>query len=168
MTEEPKATEDEPKICTVDGLRKVCETHPKLLLISTSKERKNFIQKFVNEAVPTDTSVASFETEGSCETLEKLGMKNACKAILYEKGKLKREITLQNNDIKDAIALMKLMYEKEKEPECEPCKTELIINKKGWKLKPEANKQCHQTLADIEKLRPDVRKYLEKHIESVD
>lgn len=166
MTEESKATEEEPTICTVDGLRKVCETHPKLLLISTGKERKNFLQKFVDEAVPTDTSVASFETGGSCETLEKLGLKNTCKAILYEKGKVKGEIILQNDDVKDSIALMKMIYEKEKEPECKPCKTELIIDKKGWKLKPEVNKQCSQTLADIDKLRPDVRKYLEKHIES--
>lgn len=168
MTEEPKATEEEPKICTVDGLRKICETHPKLLLISASKERKNFLQKFVNEAVPTDTSVASFDTDGSCETLEKLGMKNTCKAILYEKGKVKREIILQNDDNKDSIALMKMIYEKGEEPECEPCKTELIINKRGWKMKLEANKQCSQTLADIDKLRPDVRKYLEKHISDVE
>jgi hypothetical protein len=88
-----------------------------LLLISTKKEREGFIRKLVNEAVPKDTSVVAFQTGGSCETLEKLGMKDACKAILLEKGEVRREVIFQDDDVKDSIALMKMLYEKEKEPE---------------------------------------------------
>jgi hypothetical protein len=165
MTEEQKVTgAEELRICSVNDLQKSCEKHPRLLLVSMKKEREAFLQKFVNEAVPKDTSVVAVETGGSCETLEKLGMKDACKAVFFEKGRIKREISLQDDDLKDTIALTRMIYEKEDPPECESCKAEILIDKKGWKLKPEHTEQCSRTLSNLGELRPDVRKYFEKHM----
>ena len=60
MTEAPDSTqEEELEICSIDSLQKVCEKHPKLLLISMNKERKEFIEKFVDAAVPKDLTVAA-------------------------------------------------------------------------------------------------------------
>jgi hypothetical protein len=115
MVEETSTAQgEEPEICSVDSLQKVCLKHPKLLLISTKKEREGFIQKFTDVAVPEDMEVVALETGGTCEIVEKLGMKDACKAVLIEKGKVKREINLQNDDVKDAINLMKMLIEDKK------------------------------------------------------
>ena len=115
MTEAPDTDQDEElQICSIDSLRKICEKHPKLLLISTKKERKEFIQKFTDVAAPKDLDVVAVETGGPCEIVEKLGIKDASTAVLIEKGKVKNRITLQNDDVKDAVGLMKMLTEDKK------------------------------------------------------
>ena len=116
MTETQNTTQEELQICSISNLQKICEKHPKILLISTNKEREDFIQKFTDVAAPKDLDVVAVETGGSCEIVEKLGMKDTCKAILIERGKVKREIILKNDDVKDAVALMKMLSGDKKGP----------------------------------------------------
>ena len=115
MTEEPNTTQgEEPEICSVDSLQKVCEKYHKLLLISVSKERKDFIKKFMDEATPKDLDVVAVETGGPCEIVEKLGMKDTSTAVLVVKGEIKAKINLVNDDVRDAVGLMKMLSEDKK------------------------------------------------------
>ena len=164
MAEAPNATENEEPICSVDSLQKFYEKHPRILLIATKDDRKDFAKKFANEAAPDDVAIVEVQAGGSCEVIEKLGLKDTPTAILVEKGEVKNRITLQDDDVKDTISLIKMLSEKA-EPSADSCKAEVVIDKKGWKLKFEPGSPCERAYSGLDKLRPDVKKYLTKHIE---
>ncbi len=125
---------DEPRICSIDSLRKLYEKHPKILFIATEEDRKDFAEKFANEAAPSDLMVVEVPAGGSCEAVEKLGLKDKPAAILVERGEVKDRITLQNDDIKDTVALMKVLS---KSSEGKSCEAELTVDEKGWRIKLE-------------------------------
>jgi len=151
---------EEAQLCSLDSLQKLCEKHSRILFISTKGDRRDFVQKFADVVAPKDLAVAEVQAGGSCEIVEKLDMKDESTAVLIEKGEVKARITLANDDVRDTADLIKMLSK------CEPCKAELVIDKKGWKLKPEPTKQCGRVLSNVEELRPEVKKYLAKHIVS--
>ncbi len=160
MESQSTAQGEEPQLCSISSLQKLCDKNPRILLISTKEDRRNFIQKFADGAAPKNLALVELQASGPCEIVEKLGMKDAGTAILVEKGEVRSRITLTNDDVKDTVALIRMLSE------CEPCKAELVIDKKSWMLKPEPTKQCETALSNVSELRPEVRKYLEKHIAS--
>ena len=154
-------TDEETKICSIDSLRKLSEKHPKLLLISAKENRGDFVQRFADEIARDDLTIVKVQTGGPCEVVEKLGLKDTPTAVLVEKGEVKKRIALQNDDVKDTVALINILP---KPSEGKSCNVELVIDEKGWRLKPEPGSQCEKELSNISKLTPAVKKYVTKHL----
>jgi len=161
MAEASSTTQNEEPICSVDSLQKFYEKHPRILFVALKDDRKEFAKKFANEAAPNDLTIVEVQAGGSCEAIEKLGLKDTT-AILVEKGEVKDRVTLQNDDVKDTVALMKILSEKPSESKT--CEAELIVDGKGWKIKLDSS--CEKELSNLSKLPSAVQKYLTKHLET--
>ena len=166
MAEAPNKTEEEgQQVCSVDSLGKLCEKHHKILFIATKEDRKDFAQKFMDVASPDGVTIVRVQAGGSCEIIEKLGLDTPT-AVLVEKGKVKDRVTLQNDDVKDTISLMKVLSEKRSE--VRSCEAELTVDGKGWGIKLEPGSPCEREMSNISKLPHSVQKYVAKHIKTGD
>ncbi|MGD0328842.1 MAG: hypothetical protein ABSB40_00175 [Nitrososphaeria archaeon] len=167
MLEESSKTGDQEKIsaCSLDSLGKLYEKHPKVLFIATKEDKMYFAQKFVDVVSPDGVTIVPVQAGGSCEIIEKLGLDTPT-AVLVEKGKVKDRVTLQNDDVKDTISLMKVLSEKPSE--VRSCEAKLTVDGKGWGIKLEPGSPCEREISNLSKLPPSVQKYVTKHIETAD
>jgi hypothetical protein len=167
MVEVSSKTGDQEEIsaCSLDSLGKLCEKHPRILFIATKEDRRDFAQKFVNVATPDGVTIVPVQSGGSCEIIEKLGL-NTPMAVLIEKGKVKDRVTLQNDDVKDTISLMKVLSEKPSE--VRSCEAKLTVDGKGWGIKLVSGSSCEREMSNLSKLPSNVQKYVTKHIETDD
>jgi hypothetical protein len=167
MVEVSSKTGDQEEIsaCSLDSLGKLCEKHTKILFIATEEDRKGFAQKFADIASPDGVTIVQVQAGGSCEIIGKLGLDTPT-AVLVEKGNVKDRVTLQNDDVKDTISLMKVLAEKPSE--VKSCEAKLTVDGKGWGIKLEPGSPCEKEMSNLNKLPPSVQKYVTKHIETGD
>lgn len=161
MMETPSTSKEEPEVCSKDSLQELCKKKSRVLFISTDEKRKEFTQKFVNAVGPKDVAIFDTRTDNSCEVVEYLGLDKKPAAILIENGEITGRFDLQNDDVQDTVGLTK-MLQTAKDPDS--CKVQLQVDGGGWRLNPESSTECKRTLSNIEKLGPETRKYLKKHI----
>ncbi len=159
--ETPSTPEEEPEVCSRDSLQELCKKKSRVLFISTGEKRKEFTQKFVNAVGPKDVAVYDTRTDSSCEVVEYLGLDKKPTAILIENGEITGRFDLQNDDVKDTEGLTKMLQTAK---DSKLCKVQLKVDGGGWRLYTEPSPECNKTLSNIEKLGPETKKYLKKHI----